>query len=173
MVGFSLRSLLLYSIGTLALPTLTPAFLLGLNIDPRNPAGYPSLANLTALGAQSVRVEFKDPTIGTPTPSAASLAFYANVVQQYPGIQVLFIIDYTTLGAFPSPTAPDSEWSTYIANFGGRAGAIAAKFKGAVDLFEVRVDALRHKSLYCQGRCKTAGGAARGHQPKLCRVPVA
>ena len=122
---------------------------------------------------QSVRVEFKDPTIGTPTPSAASLAFYANVVQQYPGIQVLFIIDYTTLGAFPSPTAPDSEWSTYIANFGGRAGAIAAKFKGAVDLFEVRVDALRHKSLYCQGRCKTAGGAARGHQPKLCRVPVA
>jgi hypothetical protein len=92
----------------------SPPFLLGINIDPMNPAGYPTLANLTDLGAGAVRVEFKDSSTGTPTPSQQALSFYADVVARYTGLQTLFILDYSTLGGFPAPTAPDSEWDTYV-----------------------------------------------------------
>ncbi len=54
-------------------------FLVGINIDPHNPAGYPTAANLTDLGASAVRIEFKDTTFGSPTPSTQALQFYQGV----------------------------------------------------------------------------------------------
>lgn len=88
--------------------------------------------------AATVRVEFKDTTAGSPTPTAAALQFYAHVLDTYtPTVQVLLILDYSTLPQFPSPDAGDAEWEAYTSNFAGRASVIASTYGSRVQAYEI------------------------------------
>ena len=102
--------------------------LLGINIDPRNPAAAPTADDLRALGATRVRIELK-----VPNGLAEAFAFYDPVIDSYGarGIETLFIVDYATVdrGAL--------DFGTYVGRFSDAATAIAGHYAGRVHLYEV------------------------------------
>jgi hypothetical protein len=97
----------------------------GLNIDPRNPHGNPTPAELRALGVKMVRFTFKDPTPGG-RPDQDIVRFYRWHVQTLAeaGIDSLVILNHETCPQPPSASAPLEVWTAYIERIAGRAGEI-------------------------------------------------
>ena len=98
----------------------------GLNIDPANPQGNPTAAELRDLGVQMVRLVFKDQGGGSQ-PSLNQVRFYTSKIQEYSnaGIDSLVILNYETYPGKPSSSASDAEWGTYTNNFIHRVGQLA------------------------------------------------
>ncbi|MDA1079874.1 MAG: glycosyl hydrolase [bacterium] len=97
----------------------------GINIDPANPAGYPSPSALPA--GSWVRLEYKDCT--TDEPAAASTKIYGDVLKKYKsaGIKTLVILDYLT---YPDAAAKKEK-------FADRAEYINQQIGGQVDAYEI------------------------------------
>jgi uncharacterized lipoprotein YddW (UPF0748 family)/spore coat protein CotH len=99
----------------------------GLNIDPLNPKGNPSIAELKNLGVQFVRLSYKDFSSGNQM-DAQRAQFYLAKVQAFreAGIASLIILTYETYpGAPASAPASDQVWDSYMLPFVRRAGQLA------------------------------------------------
>jgi len=95
-----------------AAPASVQAVACGINIDPTNPAGYPSP---NALPAGSwVRLEYKD--CSTQEPATNSVEMYKDVLQTYrnAGIKTLVILDYLTYPGADKNTQALATRTTYI-----------------------------------------------------------
>ncbi|MCG3208168.1 MAG: hypothetical protein FOGNACKC_01770 [Anaerolineae bacterium] len=110
----------------------------GLNVDPRNPPGNPTPAELRALGVQFVRFTFKDAAVGS-RPGRDSLQFYRQYTEALTeaGIGALLVLTAESCPAPPPAAAPLSEWITYVELFAGRAAAIAAALAPWQPAFQV------------------------------------
>ncbi len=97
-----------------------------LNIDPLNPKGNPTPAELRSLGVETVRFTFKDNSSGSQ-PDPQKVQFYQNQLQQLAAadINALVILSYETYPGKPAFTASDAVWDTYIERLAQRAGQIA------------------------------------------------
>ena len=125
-------------LGTIAIPSSAAAqcddphiLLFGMNIDPANPGGNPSAADLRTLGARWVRVEYKQ-WLGT--------GFYDGVFNalRSGGLRVLLLVDYSsTSTGKPRSDAGAGEWTAYRAAFATAVGDLAAHYGDGVDAWEV------------------------------------
>ncbi len=97
-----------------------------LNIDPANPKGNPSVAELKKLGVQAVRFSYKDSSAGDK-PDPAQLQFYTTQVEALyqAGIAALIIFTHESFPGAPATDAPADAWATYIHHFARRAGQVA------------------------------------------------
>ena len=97
-----------------------------LNIDPANPKGNPSIAELKKLGVQAVRFSYKDASSGEK-PNPEQLQFYATHVEALhnAGIASLIIFTHESFPGAPTTDAPADAWTTYIHHFARRAGQVA------------------------------------------------
>ena len=94
---------------------------LGMNIDPANAAyGDPAAAALAAVGASWARVEYKDGAPAGAPPSPSNVTFYRAKASSLVagGVQVLMILDYSSLPGRPSPTASNASWASFSSAFG-------------------------------------------------------
>jgi hypothetical protein len=122
-----------------------PAALLGVDIDPKNAAAFPTVADITSLGATRVRIELKvDHTAGANDDAAreAELAraftFYDGAIRRYTdaGVQVLLTLDYATLdGSRDLAAAGFASFSEYADRFAASAAEIARRYP--VDGYEI------------------------------------
>jgi len=108
----------------------------GINTDPANPNGRPSVQQLQDLGATWVRFTFKDDTAG---PQPTRFAFYDGVVQQLnqAGINILMILSYETLPGKPARDADDATWDAYIDKFATRCRQIAQHYGPQVQAYQI------------------------------------
>ena len=106
----------------------------GINIDPANPNGRPTVTTMQQLGATLARYEYN-----AHVNNAAQ--FYRQQVQQYAnaGVRSLVIIDYNTITtAKPAFDAADSVWDGYIKQLAAAAGEVAkslAPFNAAFEIW--------------------------------------
>jgi hypothetical protein len=106
--------------------------LYGMNIDPANPGGRPSAAQLKALGARWVRIEWKH--------YAGGYAFYDPIIADYraAGLKVLLLVDYTSpTAAKPASNASDATWNSYRSAFNATLSDIASHYRDGVDAWQV------------------------------------
>lgn len=97
-----------------------------LNIDPNNPNGNPSAAELAALGVQMARFTYHDPTTDAPL-NAQWLRRQQRKVQSLAqaGIRSLLILTYDTYPDHPGLSGSGEAWNTYLRHFTRRAAALA------------------------------------------------
>jgi len=97
-----------------------------LNIDPLNPKGNPSTAELSQLGVEIVRYTFKDYSAGGQ-PDPNQVRFYTKKIQDFGEAEIdsLIILTYETYPNKPPLSAPDAQWDAYITHFAQRAGQLA------------------------------------------------
>jgi len=108
----------------------------GINTDPMNVHGDPSVPELQELGATWVRFTFKDQSAGT-VPTAFD-AYDARVqALEQAGIDVLMILSYDTYPGKPPYDAQDSVWETYISGFAARCGQIAGHYGERVKAYQI------------------------------------
>ena len=110
-----------------ACPDLALRRTFGMNIDPANPGGNPTAAELRAAGVRWVRVEYKQPRGVAPHRDVID-AMHAE------GIRVLLIVDYSSVPGKPASNAGDAEWSSYL-------DAYRVGVEGIADALGDRVDA--------------------------------
>ena len=110
----------------------------GVNIDPKNPAGFPAPQTLKAAGVRWVRLVFKDPQISMQ-PSQAELEFYQNVVDTMhaAGIRVLMVLNYETVPGKPPSGSSLAAWGPYKTKYVERVVGIAAHFGDTVDAWQI------------------------------------
>ena len=113
----------------------------GLNIDPRNPQGNPTAAELHDLGIDVVRYTFKDGTTDKQ-PTSESVSFYRREVARLSGAgqTSLILLNHETL-AERAPSATDSEemWVVFRQTFAERAANIAkvlARWRPAFQIWQ-------------------------------------
>lgn len=71
------------------------------------------------VGAGWVRIEYKDSAgVGSP-PTPSTLSFYKakSGAMQGAGIQVLMILDYSSLPGRPAASGSSAQWQTYTSAF--------------------------------------------------------
>jgi hypothetical protein len=108
------------------------ARLYGINIDPSNPGGRPSAAQVKAMGARWVRIEWKHYEGG--------YAFYDSIISDYRsvGVKVLLLVDYTSpTAAKPASNASDATWNSYRAAFNATLSDLANHYRDSVDAWQV------------------------------------
>jgi hypothetical protein len=104
--------------------------LYGINIDPANPKGNPSPQEIKTLGARWVRIEWKaNPGYG----------FYDSRIAEYrdAGIQVLLIIDYSSVAGKPASNASDAEWTAYRKKFSDSLRDFASHYGNGIDAWQI------------------------------------
>jgi len=108
----------------------------GINTDPKNPYGNPSVQQLRDLGATWVRFTFKD-DVDAPQPTR--FADYDSLVGglQQAGVKTLMILSYETYPGKPAHDASVDTWNAYIAKFAARCGQIAQHYGSQVAAYEV------------------------------------
>jgi N-acetyl-anhydromuramyl-L-alanine amidase AmpD len=108
----------------------------GINIDPANECGRPSVQELQDLGAAWVRFTFKDSGDG---PQPTRFAFYDKVVQDLnqAGIHILMILSYETYLGKPACEANEATWNDYIAKFAERCCQIAQHYGSRVRAYQI------------------------------------
>jgi N-acetyl-anhydromuramyl-L-alanine amidase AmpD len=108
----------------------------GINIDPANPHGRPSVQQLQDLGATWVRFTFKDDSDG---PYPTSFPFYDDLVQELDqaGINVLMILTWETFPGKPARDTDEATWDAYIAEFAARCAQIAQHYDSQVQAYEI------------------------------------
>lgn len=110
----------------------------GLNIDPMNNYGNPSVSELRELGVQTVRFSYID---RQPSFHLDTVAFdiYNRKLRELKdnGIKSLIILTYDTYPGKPAFTASDQEWANYISAYVVRCGQIAALFAQFKPAFQI------------------------------------
>lgn len=104
--------------------------LFGMNIDPANPAGFPTPQALGDIGARWVRIEWKaNPGFG----------FYDSAIANYraAGLRVLLLVDYSSVPGSPPSNAADATWRDYISRFVAGVGDIASHYGNGVDAWQI------------------------------------
>lgn len=104
----------------------------GLNIDPRNASGFPTIAELKQLGVQFARFQFNHANGDTQ--------FYKEKVAELhnAGVQSLIIIDYGSIAdGQPQMEAQQAVWDTYIRDLAKQAGQVAATLKQYKPAYEI------------------------------------
>jgi MYXO-CTERM domain-containing protein len=109
--------------------------LYGINIDPSNPAGAPSAAELRAAGAKWARFVFK--VEGDDL--EAAFARYDPVLADFAANDIwsLVVINYESLSAKPDFFAGDEAWRAYLDRFELVASAVAARYGFFIPAFEI------------------------------------
>jgi hypothetical protein len=104
--------------------------LFGMNIDPANPAGYPSAQALRDIGARWVRIEWK---------ATHGFGFFDPVIANYraSGLRVLLLVDYASVLGSPPSNASDAAWRDYISRFVTGASDIASHYGNGVDAWQI------------------------------------
>ena len=97
----------------------------GINTDPANEHGCPSVQEIRDLAATWVRFTFKDPSDAA---QPSRFDFYDDPVQELnqAGIDILMILSYETYPGKPAQHASTASWDTYIGKFVTRCRQIAA-----------------------------------------------
>jgi len=108
----------------------------GINIDPANPGGRPSVQQIQYLGATWVRFTFKDDSDG---PHPTRFAFYDDLMQELSqaGINILMTLSYETYPGKPAHDADEGTWDAYIAKFVARCGQIAEHYGSQVQAYQI------------------------------------
>jgi len=108
----------------------------GINTDPTNSAGNPSVEQLREASVDWVRFTFKDPNAGAQ-PTCFSV--YDNVVQRFNdcGIRILMMLSYETYPGKWDCDADESKWDAYIAKFATRCRQVAQHYGARVQAYEV------------------------------------
>jgi hypothetical protein len=104
--------------------------LYGINIDPANATGNPSAAQLVALGARWVRIEWK---------ADRGYSLYDPVIAAYraAGLRVLLLVDYSSAPPKPAWNAGDAAWQNYLPGFIAKVRELAAHYGDGVDAWEI------------------------------------
>jgi hypothetical protein len=108
----------------------------GINTDPENPDGNPSVQDIKDLGATWVRFTFRDLNAGTqPT----AFGVYDQLVQDLhqAGINILMILSYETYPGKWECDADATKWDAYIGNVAARYGQVAEHYGSQVQAYEV------------------------------------
>jgi|GEM_PF-6832998 len=108
----------------------------GINTDPKNPHGKPSVQEIRDLGASWVRFTFKDPSVA---PQPTRFADYDDLVQtlHQAGINILMILSYETYPGKWECDADETKWNAYIAKFATRCCQIAEHYGSQVQAYEI------------------------------------
>ncbi len=114
----------------------------GINIDPSNERGRPSVQDLQDLGASWVRFVLK---VKDGSPEALKSAFQSSIYGDYvsalhdAGIHILMLINNETVPGWPlgnlDPNAED--WQAYLARYEDRCKQIAQHYRGQVAAFQI------------------------------------
>ncbi len=104
--------------------------LYGMNIDPYNAAGNPTVSQLQTAGVRWVRMEFN---------GGLGYSFYDPVIStlRAGGIKVLIILDYATYGGAPGSSGSDGAWDTYITGFTAKVDEVATHYGSNVDAYQI------------------------------------
>jgi hypothetical protein len=108
----------------------------GINTDPENPGGNPSVQDIKDLGATWVRFTFRDLNGGSqPT----AFGVYDELVQNLhqAGIKILMILSYETYPGKWECDADATKWDAYIAKFAARCRQVAEHYGSHVQAYEV------------------------------------
>lgn len=110
----------------------------GLNLDPLNPKGNPSVAELRSLGVKAVRYSYKDAGAGSQL-DPQRLRFYSDHLQGLvqANIDALIILTYETYPGAPIHPASDQVWDNYINAYAQRAGQLAQALAPLRPTFQV------------------------------------
>lgn len=108
----------------------------GINVDPTNPHGRPSVQQIQDLGATWVRFTFKDDSDG---PQPTRFAFYDDLVGELnqAGINILMILSNETCPGRPARDADEAACDAYIAKFAARCRQIAQHYGSQVQAYEI------------------------------------
>jgi hypothetical protein len=108
----------------------------GINTDPANPQGNPSVQELQDLGAAWVRFTFKDDSAAS---QPSSFGRYDPVVQDLSaaGIRILMILSYETFPDHPAADADEAAWSAYGEKFVARCRQIAEHYGHQVKAYQI------------------------------------
>jgi len=108
----------------------------GINTDPANSQGNPSVQELQDLGATWVRFTFKDDSDG---PQPSSFGRYDDVVRDLnaAGIDVLMILSYETYPHKPAKDADEQTWNTYGNKFVARCRQVAEHYGPQVKAYQI------------------------------------
>ena len=108
----------------------------GINIDPANPYGHPTVQQIRDLGATWVRFTFKDNSAG---PQPSNFPFYDDLVRELnkAGINILMILSYETYPGKPACSADGVMWDVYIARFANRCRQIAQHYGLQVAAYQI------------------------------------
>jgi hypothetical protein len=122
-----------FSVGSTTPPpppptTVTSRF--GINIDPANPAGNPSIQALKAAGVRWVRLEWK---------VTHGAAYYDPLIASYraAGLKVLVILDYSSISGRVASSASDADWLNYITRFSQFCRDTASRLGNNVDAWQI------------------------------------
>lgn len=137
--------------------------LFGMNIDPPNPAGNPSVAELQAAGVRWVRIEYKHGAgFGVYDPIIAAL--HAG------GIRVMLLVDYASVAsAKPRSDTGASGWSGYRSDFLAAVSAVADHYGDQIDAWEI----WNEPDLFFPGTGYDPGIPASVYGPMLVEVGAA
>ena len=104
--------------------------LYAINIDPSNSAGNPSAAQLQAIGAQWVRIEWK---------AERGYPLYDPVIASYraAGLRVMLVIDYATVPPKPASNAGAAAWQSYLPVFNAKLRELASHYRDGIDAWEI------------------------------------
>ncbi|MHB8877513.1 MAG: cellulase family glycosylhydrolase [Myxococcaceae bacterium] len=104
----------------------------GLNIDPANPGGNPSAAELRTTGVRWARVEWKQ---------WKGYSFFDPLLADLRagGVRVMLIVDYSSVAAAgkPASTASTQEWITYRQHFRTTTEQLAQHYGNGVDAWQI------------------------------------
>jgi hypothetical protein len=111
----------------------------GINTDPKNPDGNPSVQEIRDLGADWVRFTFKDPQEANQPTTFGDYDQLIHDLHQA-GIHILLILSYETYPNWPRymPDHPQpAAWQTYRPKFAARCRQIAAHYGSQVSAYEI------------------------------------
>jgi hypothetical protein len=108
----------------------------GINIDPANELGRPSVQEIQDLGATWVRFTFKDDGDG---PQPTRFVSYDDLVWELnqAGISILLISSYETYPGKPARDADEATWNAYIDKFVARCRQIAQHYGSQVQAYQI------------------------------------
>jgi hypothetical protein len=111
----------------------------GINTDPKNPQGNPSVQDIRDLGADWVRFTFKDPQEANQPTTFSDYDQLIHDLHQA-GIHILLILSYETYPNWPRyvPDHPQpAAWHAYTPKFATRCRQIAAHYGSQVSAYEI------------------------------------
>lgn len=102
-----------------------------MNIDPNNPGGNPSAAQLRQLGARWVRIEWKQ-GVSHSTQQSQIAALRSG------GIRVMLLVDYASVST-PSPgsSGSSSAWSSYESQYISALSSLVNTYGSGIDAWEI------------------------------------
>ena len=111
----------------------------GINTDPQNPQGNPSVQDLLDLGADWVRFTFKDPQEANQPTAFGS---YDQLIGDLhdAGVHILLILSYESYPNWPRyvPSHPQPDaWQAYTDKFATRCRQVAAHYGSQVSAYEI------------------------------------